>query len=225
MLRLHGFPSSNYYNIAKLTLLEKHLEFEEVRVYTGAGEKYRPDYLSMSPQGKVPCLETERGFLSESRAISNYLEDAHPEPALYPRDPFDRAKVHELTLVLDLYFDLPVRRVLRNFFSRSKPPTSVADEVRTTLLRTTRTLTELARFDTFLVGGTFGAADVVAACHFPMVRLVARKSLDFDPLEGVPGIDDYIARLEERSTVKRLRADQNADFPDFVAHLQRLYAG
>jgi len=36
-LRLHGFSASNYYNVAKLALLEKQLDFEEVEVYTGAG--------------------------------------------------------------------------------------------------------------------------------------------------------------------------------------------
>jgi glutathione S-transferase len=223
MLRLHGFSSSNYYNVAKLTLLEKHLEFEEVLVYIDAGEKYRPDYLAMSPQGKVPCLETERGFLSESRAISTYLEDQYPDPPLYPRDAFDRAKVAELTHVLDLYFDLPARRLLRNFFSNSKPPAHVADEVRTTLEKTTRSLLRLARFDSFLAGDAFGAADIVAACHFPMVTVIARQVLDIDPLAGVPGIDDYIARIEARPTVKRVRVDQSADRPGFLAHLQRLY--
>jgi len=224
MLKLHGFSASNYYNVAKLTLLEKRVEFEEVLVYTGAGETYRPDFLTMSPQGKVPCLETKHGFLSETRAIAAYLEDAHPEPALYPRDPFARAKVHELTQVLDLYVDLPVRRVLRNFFSRSKPPASIADEVRATLAKTARTLTRLAGFDSFLVGDEFGAADVAAACHFPMARLVARETLDFDPLADVPGVDDYLARLEARPTVQRVRADHRAALPGFLSHLHNLYA-
>lgn len=225
MLRLHGFASSNYYNVAKLTLLEKHLDFEEVVVYTGAGEKYRPDYLAMSPQGKVPCLETERGFLSESRAIASYLEEKYPEPALYPRDPFDRAKVVELTHVLDLYFDLPARSVLHNFFTQTKPPPSVADEVRKTLERTTQTLVRLARFDSFLLGDAFGAADIAAACHFPLVRSIARQVLDMDPLAGVPGVEEYLARLEARPTVKRVRADQATDRPLFFAHLRRLHPG
>jgi glutathione S-transferase len=224
MLRLHGFSASNYYNVAKLTLLEKGVEFEEVLVYTGAGETYRPEFLTISPQGKVPCLETEHGFLSETRAIAGYLEEVHPEPALYPRDAFARAKVHELTHVLDLYLDLPVRRVLRNFFSRSKPPASVADEVRAALAKTARTLTRLARFDSFLMGDEFGAADVAAACHFPMARMVARETLDFDPLADVPGIDDYVARLEARPTVQRIRADHRAALPGFLSHLQQLYA-
>ena len=51
MLKLHGFPSSNYYNIPKLALLEKGIEFEEVLCFVGAGEEYKPDYLNKSPMG------------------------------------------------------------------------------------------------------------------------------------------------------------------------------
>src|SRR3954464_15853440 len=88
MLVLHGFSSSNYYNIVKLALLEKQLPFEEAVVYSGAGERYRPDYLEQSPIGKVPCLQTSEGFISESRCIMDYLERAYPENPLYPSDAF-----------------------------------------------------------------------------------------------------------------------------------------
>jgi hypothetical protein len=39
MLTLHGFSSSNHYNIIKLTLLEKGVPFKESVVYSGAGER------------------------------------------------------------------------------------------------------------------------------------------------------------------------------------------
>ena len=35
MIKLHGFSASNYYNVPKLALLEKGVEFEEVLSYTG----------------------------------------------------------------------------------------------------------------------------------------------------------------------------------------------
>lgn len=224
MLRLHGFSSSNYYNVVKLTLLEKGIEFEEVLVYTGAGEKYRPDYLQMSPQGKVPCLETPEGCLTESRCIVRYLEEIHPEPALFPKEPFARAKVDEATQIIDLYFELAARRLLRNFFTGSKPPASIAEEVRSTLARTAGTLGRLARFEPFLLGEAFTAADVSAVIHFPVVRMVAGRVLEMDPLEGLPGVEDYLARLEQRPAVQRVRKDQGEDFPRFMAHLQALYA-
>jgi glutathione S-transferase len=39
MIKLHGFSSSNYFNVPKLALLEKGVPFEEVVSYTGVGPK------------------------------------------------------------------------------------------------------------------------------------------------------------------------------------------
>ena len=50
MLKLHGFAVSNYFNMVKLALLEKGLDFE-VKVVHGSQD---PDFLAISPRGKVP---------------------------------------------------------------------------------------------------------------------------------------------------------------------------
>lgn len=89
MLRLHGFAASNYYNKVKLALIEKQLPFEEVLQWADGS----PALLAASPLGKIPYLETDRGFIAESQAINEYLEAAHPEPPLMPADAFAAAKV------------------------------------------------------------------------------------------------------------------------------------
>jgi glutathione S-transferase len=224
MLVLHGFSSSNYHNVVKLALLEKGLQFEEQVVYTGAGEKYRPEYLQQSPIGKVPCLQTERGFISESRVIIDYLERAHPEQPLYPSDPFAQAKLLELTQVIDLYLELAVRRVLPYFFARRPAPDNLAKDVRATLQKGAHAVAALARFDTpFLLGDRFTAADVAGAIHFPAVRYLSTSALQCDPLGDVPGLSAYIDRMEQRPHVQRIRAEQAADRPKFFAHIQQLY--
>ena len=53
MYKLYGFRVSNYYNMVKLPLLEKGIDFEEVDTMPSADE----DFLQKSPMGKVPCLE------------------------------------------------------------------------------------------------------------------------------------------------------------------------
>jgi len=222
-LKLHGFPASNYYNIVKLALLEKNLPFEDVRVYTGAGPRYRPDYLAQSPLGKVPCLQTERGFLTESRCILEYLDDAYPAQPLFPAEPFARAKVRELTQIIDLYMELPARRVIGNYFARRPAPERVANEVRELIGKAANAVRLLARFDDFLLGDRFSAADVAATIHFPMVRAVVKSVLAYDPLADIPGLDAYLARMEQRPTVQRVRADQSANGPEFTAHLAKLY--
>jgi glutathione S-transferase len=223
MLKLHGFSASNYYNIAKLVLLEKGVPFEEVKVYTGAGQGYRPDFLGSSPLGKVPCLETDGGFLSESRCIVDYVERALPGPALYPRAAFAQAKLLELTQIIDLYLELPARRLLPNLFSRKPPPERIAQEVLEVVSKAADAVRQLAAFDTYLLGEQFTAADIAAVIHFPVVRRITKTVLDRDPLGDVPGLLAYLERLEQRPTVQRVRADQDANYPEFIAHLQSRY--
>lgn len=225
MLTLHGFSSSNYYNVVKLALLEKELPFEEKLVYSGAGDAYRPDYLAHSPIGKVPSLQTDEGSISESRCIIDYLERAYPERPLYPTTPFAIAKQNELSQVIELYLELAARRVIPNFFARKPPPDSIARDVLSTLNKGARALTKLASFDGFILGGDrFTAADIAATIHLPTVSRIAKGALGEDPLANVPGLDGYLARMFERPTVQRVRQDQKADQPGFFEHIQKQLA-
>lgn len=222
MLVLHGFSSSNYYNVVKLALLEKELPFEERLVYSGAGEHYRPDYLDKSPIGKVPCLETAEGSISESRCIIEYLERAYPERPLYPSTPFAIAKQNELMQVIELYLELAVRRVIPNMFSKKPPPENVARDVLATVSKGVRAVTQLARFDGYVLGGDrFTAADIAATLHLPAVSNIAKEVFGEDPLAGVPGLSGYLERMGQRPAVQRVRADRKADLPGFYAHIQK----
>lgn len=49
-----------------------------------------------TPLGKVLALETPAGFISESRAIFEYIERAFPERPLLPGSPFGAAKVQRV---------------------------------------------------------------------------------------------------------------------------------
>ena len=64
------------------------VEFEEVT----APPSQDPEFLAKSPMGKVPCLETEHGYLTEVFAIADYLDHIQAEPPLLPTDPFARAR-------------------------------------------------------------------------------------------------------------------------------------
>jgi glutathione S-transferase len=224
MLRLHGFSASNYYNIVKLALLEKGVPFEEVLVYTGAGPAYRPDYFTASPLGKVPCLETSEGFLSESRCMLDYLERAFPEPALAPSGAFAAAKMLELTQIVDLYLELAARRLLPYMFGRKPAPERLAQDVRADLNKGVSAVRQLAKFDTNVLGGEqFTAADIAVVIHFPMVRRLTKAVIGWDPFEDLPGLAEYLARHGQRPTVQRVHADQAANYPEFVKHLSTLY--
>jgi len=82
-MKLHGMPLSNYFNMAKHAVLAKGIACE----FVNTRPSQEADYLAKSPMGKIPLLETERGFLTETDAILDYLDEAFPGPACFRRMP------------------------------------------------------------------------------------------------------------------------------------------
>jgi maleylacetoacetate isomerase len=74
----------------------KGVEVESVRIDLTAGEQLTPEHRARNPLARVPALTLDGRCLSESVAILEYLEETIPAPALYPRDPWARARVRQL---------------------------------------------------------------------------------------------------------------------------------
>ena len=53
-------------------------------------------FSAISPVRRIPVLIDDRATLCDSSVICQYLEERHPEPALYPRDVADRARARWL---------------------------------------------------------------------------------------------------------------------------------
>jgi glutathione S-transferase len=53
-------------------------------------------FSKLSPVRRIPVFIDDRVTLCDSSVICQYLEDRHPEPALYPRDVADRARARWL---------------------------------------------------------------------------------------------------------------------------------
>ena len=116
MIKLYGMPLSNYTQMVHFALLEKGLEFEFITEEPSQELTLK----SKSPMGKVPCIETDQGFLSETPAILAYLEELQPLPALTPSDPFARAKARELLAGLLFYVELQARRHYQEVFFKAE---------------------------------------------------------------------------------------------------------
>ncbi len=211
MLRLYGFVQSSYYNVVKLTLLEKGLAFEEVPVVLGEAGKLAPDpsYREKSPIAKVPSLETDRGFLSETSVILDYLDDLGTGPSFYPVDPFEKAKVRELIKYLELYIELPARRLYGELSGR---PVSDAEKqtVRELLTQGFDALVRLARFDPYIAGDTITYADFFAHFTLPNATWMTRTVYDWDTYRTIPGLVELIDRVGQRESVRRIAADRAA---------------
>lgn len=212
MIKLHGFPASNYFNMAKLALIEKGAAYEDVRVFTGQSE----EMLAKSPMGKVPFLETERGFISETAVILDYIDDTQSGPSFYPDDPFDKARVRELIKYTELYLELPARRCYgQAFFGSGPTPEAVKDEVRTVMTRGVGALRRHSVFAPYLSGDAITYADFVFLYTFPMASSVAKNVLDWDLSAELPGADALIEKLRQRDTVKKVDAEAKAGQQEF----------
>ena len=207
MITLCGFPLSNYYNKAKMVLLEKGVAFEERFVKPGAAETLAP-----SPMGKIPYLLTPAGPLCESQAIADWLEATHPEPRLLPADPWACAKLRELNQVLELHVELVARQLYPQAFFATPLPERYVERVRPQLEKGLAAFRRLARFAPHVGGAEFTQVDCAAYVHLPLAALASSAVYGTD-LVAAAGIDwkAYVRLVEQRPSAQKVAADRKAN--------------
>lgn len=90
------FRSSASYRV-RIALALKGLPYDYVAVHLARGDHRLPDYAQLVADPLVPLLELDDGQrLSQSMAIIEYLDEAHPQPPLLPAEPLARARVRAL---------------------------------------------------------------------------------------------------------------------------------
>lgn len=204
MIKLYGMPLSNYYNMIKCVLLEKGMDFEEVLVTPNQ----EADYLSKSPMGKVPCIETDQGFLSETAVIINYLDAVGEGPSFYPADPFARAKVEEIMHGMELYIELQARRLYGDVFFGRPASEELKAEVRQQLEKGFAYLERLAKFNPYVAGADITYADFFFRFAVSLATIVAKKGCGWDIYSESEKIRSLLQLMDERESVKRALADQ-----------------
>jgi glutathione S-transferase len=186
-----------------ITLHEAGLEFEPVRLDFKAGEQRQPDYHAINPKGRVPALVTERGILTETGAILDYIADLAPAAGLRPADPFEAARMREAMYYLAS--TMHVNHAHRARGSRwADEETSFADM----RAKAVQTMTESARHvetqmlrGPFVLGETFSLADpyLWVACSWLEGDGVA--------VADFPKIGAFIEAMAARASVAQVVAD------------------
>jgi maleylacetoacetate isomerase len=95
-LKLYHFWRSSASWRVRWALAIKGIPFESVVVDLLGKAQKEALHRGRNPIGHVPVLEVDGRYLGESMAILEWLEETHPEPALFPRDPLGRARVRQL---------------------------------------------------------------------------------------------------------------------------------
>ncbi|WP_339530967.1 MULTISPECIES: glutathione transferase [unclassified Pseudomonas] len=177
-----------------VALKEKGLAFDTLTLDLDAAQNQTADFAQLSLTQRVPTLVEGDFALSESSAITEYLEQAYPETPVYPADPKQRARARQVQAWLrsDL---LPIRQersTMVVFYGQKMPPlSSVAEAGAAKLISAAQTL--LAGNPAYLFG-EWSIADVDLAVM--LNRLILNG--DSVPAELV----DYAQRQWQRPSVQ-----------------------
>jgi glutathione S-transferase len=183
----------------ELTLVEKRLEYREVRVSFGSKPA---SLLEINPRGQVPALEDGEVRVFETNAILEYLDHAYPDTPLLPRDSGARARALTRLNEVSNYLMSAFMGFWRYRMS-TKPegidPAKVrefSDGVRA----------EWDRWEGYLAeaGGAFfvaGALSLVDLSVEPYLAGCVRNGLALE--ERYPALSAFHRRMLERESVQR----------------------
>ncbi len=92
-VKIIGSYISPYVRKVLAVLVAKDIAYEIDPIVPFLGDDR---FAALSPLRRIPVLIDDRVTLCDSSVICQYLEDRHPEPALYPADVADRARARWL---------------------------------------------------------------------------------------------------------------------------------
>lgn len=189
----------------RIFLAEKGLtaQVETIDVMIAAGAHLSPEYLAKHPLGLLPVLELADGrVLRESVAICRYLEELHPEPNLFGRDPWERAQIEQWNRHAEFELMATIsqaNRHLNKFWAgKVRQVAEVGQDMKELAAR---------RFDWFdgelsrhpyLAGDRYTIADITALCAIDFGKLSDLRI----SAERWPSLARWYAELQARPSTK-----------------------
>ncbi len=150
----------------RMFLAEKGLEIPFVPVDLAKLEQRADDYNAVNPFQLVPALELDDGsVICESIAICRYLEELHPEPALFGSSARERAEVEMWQRLAEFQLLFTIAQTFRHTHPamREMESPQVPDWAESSRAKA---LTAMRRFDRalesrrYLAGENFSVADI-----------------------------------------------------------------
>ncbi|MFZ4602421.1 MAG: glutathione S-transferase family protein [Caulobacterales bacterium] len=189
-------------NPRRVTMLiaEKGItDIEIVNLDLPGGAHRTDEFRAHSPLSQAPTLVLDDGTaLTESRAISTYLDAIYPEPNLMGRTPLERAQIEMWDRRAELMLTLPLMQwvrhghpVLANIEKNQSPDVAAFNQ---------RTAMNMAKFfDAELAGRAFIAGD-----RFTIADITVLAGLDFAkmmkwrPGDDLPNLRRWREAMSER---------------------------
>lgn len=209
--RLYHYTLSPFCRKLRLVLSEKKVEFELIE------EKYwekRPEFLRISPAGKVPVLwgkskETGQSkVFSDSLATCEYIDEIHPEPPLMPTERLERYETRRLINWFDEKFYQEVtsklvgERVLRRLQDLGPPDAANIATGRRNLHFHLEYTTYLLDNRRWIAGNSMTLADFAAAAHISCLDFI--HDIDWNEL---PTIQAWYSAMKSRPAFQPLLSE------------------
>lgn len=200
-MRLYYAPRTISVVVA-IALHEAQLQFETRALDFAAGEQTGPEYRGLNPKGRVPALETDRGILTETGAILDYIAAIAPGAGLVPADPFDAARMRSVMYYLASTMHVNHAHKVRGSRWADKPATfeDMAAKVPQTMTESARHVEDHCLAGPFVMGKTPTLAD-------PYLFVVSGW-LEGDGVDvsAFPRITAFRAAMEDRPSVRAVRS-------------------
>ena len=224
-LMLYDHPLSPYGQKVKIALLEKNVSFDApLPQNIGSGER-SGEFAKASPRGEVPALIDGELAVFDSTVILEYLEDAYPEPPLYPRSPKERAACRLLDLFADEVMLVPIRAFMHRTGPRPDDPQkweaaeAKAQEAGTVIE------SHFAQLETTLGDKPFLCGDLSAADIAAFMSVLFTQRLGGPPLSRHRTLSAWFDRLSARPAFARAWAGIAAADRELSAPVEGAYGG
>ncbi|MBZ9733914.1 glutathione S-transferase family protein [Mesorhizobium sp. CA18] len=195
---LYGADYSVYVRIARMTLEEKGVGYELVPLDIFAAEGIPAWYLEHHPFGRIPAFEHDGFRLFETGAITRYVDEAFDGPALQPADARGRARMVQISGMLDAYgyramvWDVAVERL-----EKAAPDEALIAGGLSQAETVLKVLTSLKAKGPWLLGEQLTLADLHAA---PIVAYFVKVAEGRKLLSRFPVLQEWWDRIAVRAS-------------------------
>jgi glutathione S-transferase len=203
-IRILGGNVSPFVRKTRVFCAEKGIPYELEQISPLAPPE---GWREKSPLGKIPVLEHDGRYINDSSVICLYLEKIHPQPPLYPSDPYEYARALWLEEFMDggvvphaggVFRSLALQPVL----TRKEPDAATiaaAEKVMNEQVAPLLAYLE-AQLGTheYFVGNRLTIADIAVASPF-----VNMRHAGFPPDKAkFPKLAEFVARMHARPSFK-----------------------
>lgn len=180
-----------------VAMKEKGIDIPITEIDLRGAENLTDEFKARNPIGRVPVLETDSGlFISESVAITRYLESLEPEPNLFGITGEEQALIEMWNRRVELNLLMPVAQAFRNtsgFFKDREKISAEWGEISAEIARDTVPVFDAQlENNEFIAGDKFSVADISLALTLSFAKTTGQDLIQ------LPNITAYHERISNR---------------------------